>query len=194
MHFGHVVAPGDEDVGIIDVFIASHGLIESETGHEPGYRACHTESGICFDIIGTQTAFEELGGNIAVWYGPLSRAVDGHGIFAVCGDGFLNFLRDEIKGLMHGNFDHLTISAYFGRGQPVFAIEGLNGMVSLHTAQPFIDAAVRVTLYGYGSAVGNTYQNPAPCTAETAWRLFPGKNSGRSLLPGPVGKGDSRKE
>ena len=27
MHFGHVVAPGDKDIGMIDVVIAAHGFV-----------------------------------------------------------------------------------------------------------------------------------------------------------------------
>jgi len=32
MHFSHIVAPGDKDIRMINVFVTPHGLIQAETG------------------------------------------------------------------------------------------------------------------------------------------------------------------
>ncbi len=58
MHLGHIVAPGDEDVSMIDVVIAAHGLVQTETGQKPGDRTGHAETGVGFHIVGADAPLE----------------------------------------------------------------------------------------------------------------------------------------
>ena len=66
MHFGHVVAPGDKDVGVIDVVITAHGLVQTEAGQKSGYGTGHAETGVGLDIVGADTTLEQLGRGISI--------------------------------------------------------------------------------------------------------------------------------
>jgi len=77
MHLGHVVPPGDEDIGVVDIFVAAHGFIQAEGGHETRHGAGHAESGIGLDIVGADASLEQLGGHVPVRDGPLTRSNDG---------------------------------------------------------------------------------------------------------------------
>ncbi len=109
MHLGHIVAPGDEDVGVIEVVITTHGFVQTETGQKPRYRTCHAETGVCFHIVGADTTLKELGRYIAVGNRPLPGPVHGYGVFSVAFDRLLHLLGHQIEGLLHGNLDHLSI-------------------------------------------------------------------------------------
>jgi len=60
MHLCHIVAPGDEDVCVINVLITAHGFVQAETGQTPCYGACHAEAGIGLHIVGADTALEQF--------------------------------------------------------------------------------------------------------------------------------------
>ena len=156
MHFGHIVAPGNKDIGMIDVVIAAHGLVQTETGQKSGYRTGHAETGVGFHIVGADTAFEQLGGCIPVGNRPLPGPVHGDGILSVALDRLFHFLGHQIEGLFDGNLDQLSVFADQGLSYSVFAIKNLNGMIAFYAAQPLVDRTVGIAFYGHCPIAGNT--------------------------------------
>ncbi len=173
MHLGHIIAPGNEDIGLIDVIIAAHGLVHAETGQKPGHGTGHAQTRIGFQIVGADTAFKQLGGYVAVGNRPLPGPVHGHGVFPVAFDGFLHFAGHQVEGFLKGCFHHLAVFANQRFGDSVLAIQDLDGMITLDAAQPLVDGTIGIALDGHGAVTGNTDQEAAPGAAEPAGRLFP---------------------
>ena len=181
MHFSHIVTPGDKDIGLFDIFIAPHGLIQTKGCHTPGNGTGHTETCIGFNIVGPDTALEQFGGHIPVCYGPLSGAIHGHGILSIVLDSFQHFCRYQIKSFRHWNFDHFPIFTNKGFLNPILAVENLDGVIALDTTQPLIDRTVGIPFYRHGSITGNTHKKTAASTTKPA-RCFLPRNTSRSLI------------
>lgn len=156
MHFSHVVAPGDKNVGVIDVVVTAHRLVQAETGQKPCYRAGHAESGICFHIVGADAAFEQLGCRISIGNRPLSGPVYRHRIFSVVLDGLFHCRGHEIEGLLYGNLDQLTVFPDKGFFYSVPAVEDLDGIIAFGTGKSLIDAAIGIAFYGHCPTAGHT--------------------------------------
>ena len=87
---------------------------------------------------------------------------------------FLKFIGYEVKRLMNRYFNHFTVLSNLGLGDSILTIEHLYRMVSFHTAEPFVDTAVRIPLHGNRPAIGNSYENTATGAAETTGCFLPG--------------------
>ena len=177
MHLGHIVPPGDEDIGVVHVLVTAHGFVQAEGGHETGHRAGHAEPGVGLDIVGADTPLEELGGGIAVGDGPLAGAVHRNSVLAVFVDGLLQFGGNDIQGLLHRHLHHLAVSFDLGGGDPVRTVEGLDGVVALHAAEALVDTAVGIALDRHGPVPFHPDQDTATGAAEPAGGLLPGEQT-----------------
>ena len=74
MHLRHVRAPQHEGVGLFDVVIATHRLVDAKGAHEAAHRRCHAMPGIGLEIVRAETGFHQFQGGIALHRGPLAGA------------------------------------------------------------------------------------------------------------------------
>ena len=64
VRLGHVPADNQDQIGVVDVVIATRRPICSEAGLVAGHRGRHAQPAVGIGVIATQAAFEELDGRI----------------------------------------------------------------------------------------------------------------------------------
>jgi hypothetical protein len=79
VHLGHVRAPQHEGVGLLDVVVAAHRLVDAEGAHEAGHRRGHAVAGVGVEVVGAEAGLHQLGGGIAFPDRPLAGAEHGDG-------------------------------------------------------------------------------------------------------------------
>jgi hypothetical protein len=137
VHLGHVVAPQHEDVGVVDVLVAPHGLVHAEGGHEAGHGAGHAEPGVRLHVVGAEPALEELRGDVAVGDRPLPGAVDGHAVLAVVAMVSRSCWPPPGPAPRPmGTSTSASVPPHHGPGQAVPSVEGLHRVVALHAGSP----------------------------------------------------------
>lgn len=173
MHLGHIVAPQEESVGMIHVFVTAHGFVETEGGHKAGDCAGHAKASVGFEVVGADAAFHQFGGGVSVRDGPLARAVHRNGVFSVALDGFFDLLCDQVERFFDRNFDHLAIFADHRLFQAIFSVQGLDGVVAFDAQKPFVDGALWIAFDSDGTPFADTDQEAASCTTKAAGGFFP---------------------
>ena len=179
VHLGHVVAPEHEHVGVVDVLVAAHRLVQAEGRHEAGDGARHAEAGVGLDVVGPDAGLHELGGDVAVRDGPLPGAVDRHGVLAVALDRLGHLRGHQVEGLLHRHRDERAVLPDQRPGEAVLAVEGHHGVIALDAAEALVHGARRVALDGDGAPPGHADQEAAADAAEPARRLLPREAVGR---------------
>jgi hypothetical protein len=74
VHLGHVGAPQHEGVGMLDVVIAAHRLVDAEGAHEAGHGRGHAVARVGVEVVGAEAGLHQLGGGIAFPDRPLAGA------------------------------------------------------------------------------------------------------------------------
>jgi hypothetical protein len=77
VHLGHVRAPQHEGVGVLDVVVAAHRLVDAEGAHEAGNRRGHAVAGVGVEVVGAEAGLHQLGGGVAFPDRPLAGAEHG---------------------------------------------------------------------------------------------------------------------
>ena len=209
MHLGHVRAPQHEGVGILDVVIATHRLVNTEGTHETGNGRSHAVAGVGVEVVGAETGLPQLGGGIAFPDRPLTGTEHAdrrsHFIDRLAGVGLHVFLErclplffHDVEGLLPR--DRLEIAglvvlavlhAQQRLGQAVFAVLDLGQEITLDAVQATVDRCIRITLGGDDTAVLDTHQHRTTGAAETASGLVPA-DVGRRAGAGALGAGSQR--
>ena len=60
VHLRHIGAPQDECVGLLDIVIAAHRLIDAEGAYEATHGGGHAVAGIGVDIVGTEPGLHQF--------------------------------------------------------------------------------------------------------------------------------------
>ena len=100
MHLGHVRTPQHEGVGLLDVIVTAHRLVDAEGAHEAGHRRGHAVASIGVEIIGAETGLEQLRRSVAFPDRPLAGTEHGHPGRTVGFQGRLPFLGHDVEGLV----------------------------------------------------------------------------------------------
>ena len=109
MCLGHVGAPGDEDIGIVDISIAASRLVGLEHVHETHDGTRHAQTSVGIDVVGKQPCLPELCLRIALDDGLLARTPECQA--ALVGfPGFAQLLCNQIKRLSPCGLSEALIS------------------------------------------------------------------------------------
>ncbi len=65
MHLAHVRAPENERIGVLEIIVTPHRLIDAEGSHETANRRRHAVTGVGINIVGAEAGLIEFGGRIA---------------------------------------------------------------------------------------------------------------------------------
>jgi hypothetical protein len=101
-------APQHEGVGVLDVVVAAHRLVDAEGAHEAGHRAGHAVARVGVEVVGAETGLEELGGGIAFPDGPLAGAEHADAGRAVL-QRLLPLLGHQVEGLVPADRYELAV-------------------------------------------------------------------------------------
>ena len=198
VHLGHVRAPEHEGVGLLDVVIAAHRLVDAEGAHEADHRRGHAVAGVGVDVVGAQAGLVQLGGGVAFPDGPLAGAEHGDRVRAVILDGLLPLAGHQVQRFVpahRGEVAVLVIDAVLLAQQrglhAVGAVHDLGQEVALDAVQATVDRRIRVALGGDHLVVLHADQYRAAGAAEAARRLVPAHGVlGAGLFGGQHGGGD----
>ena len=180
VHLGHVRAPQHEGVGMLDVVIAAHRLLDTKGAHEAGNRRRHAVTGIGVEIIGTEASLHQLCGRVAFPDRPLARAEHGKTIWPLGLQRGLDLLFHDIEGLLPRDRRELTIlieltilHAQQRRLQAIRTVHDLGQEVALDAVQAAINWRIRVALSGHNASFLRPDQNTTAGATKTTGRLVP---------------------
>ena len=195
VHFGHIRPPEHEGIGLLDVVVAAHRLVNAESAHETGDSRSHAVTGIRVNIIGTETGLEQLDRRVAFPDRPLSGTKDANTIRPVGFHRRFPFFGHDVESLIPSDRRKFTVlvelavlHAQHGLGQAVFAVHDLGQEIALDAVEAAIHFGIRVTLRGHDAAVLHADQHRATGTAETANPLVPAYRR-RTAFFGRCGQG-----
>src|SRR5690606_38680378 len=83
VHLGHVRAPQHDRVGVLDVVVAAHRLVDAEGAHEAGHGRGHAVARVGVEVVGAEPRLHQLGGGVAFPLRPLAGAEHGDRVDAV---------------------------------------------------------------------------------------------------------------
>ena len=173
VHLGHVVPPEDEHVGVVEVLVAAHRLVESETRQEAADGAGHAQPGIGLEVVAADAGLHALRGGVAIGDGPLAGAVHRHGVLAVGLDRLGHLRGHQVESVLHRHRDELAVLPNQGLGEPILAVESHHRVVALDAAETLVDRARGVALDRHRAAPVDAHKEPAPDATEAARRLLP---------------------
>ena len=198
VHLGHVRAPEHEGIGVLEVVVTAHRLVDAEGADEAGDGRGHAVAGVRVDIVRPHPRLHELGGGIAFPHRPLAGAEDRNGGRAFLFQGRLPLLGHHVEGLVPAHRLEVALLvvdpvglAQERRGQPVGAIHDLRQEIALDAVEPAVDRRFRVALGGDDAAVLGADQHRAAGAAEPAGGLVPADVGGAGLGGGDPGQGDA---
>ena len=150
MRLGHVGAPGDKHVGLVDVSVAAGRLVGLEHVHEAHHGAGHAQARVGIDVVGEQPRLPEFGGAVAFHDGLLAAAPERQpalvGLPRVA-----QLSRHQVEGFLPGGLAQAVGGALGGRivtderlGQTILAVEGAGQVVALHAVEAAARAVLRI--------------------------------------------------
>ncbi len=194
VHLGHVRAPQHEGVGVLDVVVAAHRLVDAEGAHEADHRRGHAVARIGVEVVAAEARLHQLGGGVALPDRPLARAEHRDRLRAVLLQRGLPLLFHDVEGLVPRHRRELAVLVVLAvlhaqqrLGQAVLAVHDLGQEVALDAVQAAVDRRVRVALGGDDAAVLHADQHRTAGAAEAAGGLVPthlGAGAGRTLCLG----------
>ena len=180
VHLGHVGAPQHEGVGVLEIVIAAHGLVDAEAAHKTGHGRGHAVARVGVDVVGQKAGLVQLGGGIALPYGPLAGAEHADTARAFVLKGRLELLFHHIEGPLPAHRGELALfvvapvaQAQQRPGQAVFAVHDLGQEIALDAGQTLVDRRVDIAVGGDHAVVAGGHVQAAPGAAETAGGLGP---------------------
>ena len=180
VHLGHIRPPEHEGIGMLDIVVAAHRLVDTKGAHEAGNCRGHTVARIGIEVVGAEASFHQFGSGIALPNGPLARTEHGEAIRALGLQGLLDLEFHDVESLSPGDRHEFTVLVVLAvlhaqqrRLETVAAIHDLGQEIALDTVQTAIDRRIRIALRGDNAAFLRTDQHTATSTAETARRLIP---------------------
>ena len=174
VRLGHVGTPGDEHVGIVEIFIATGGLVGLEHVHETDDGARHAHARVRIDIVGKQAGLPELRGKVAFRNRLLAAAPKRQTalVFLPC---FAQLGRHELERFFPTCFAQAAFGALGAsviankrRSQAIFSIQNLAEVIALHAIQATIRLVVGITGDSSDLPVFRLDQHAAAAAAETA--------------------------
>lgn len=174
MRLGHVGTPGDENVGIVEIFIATGGLVGLEHVHEADDGARHAHARVRIDIVGKQAGLPELRGKVAFRNRLLAAAPKRQTalVFLPC---FAQLGRHELERFFPTCFAQAAFGALGAsviankrRSQAIFSIQNLAEVIALHAIQATIRLVVGITGDSRDLPIFRLDKHAAAATAETA--------------------------
>ena len=174
MGLGHVGAPGDEDVGLVDVGVAAGRLVGLEDVHEAHDSRGHAQARVGIDVVGKQTRLPELRRAVALHDGLLAASPEGQA--ALVGlPRVAQLARYQIEGLVPGGLAQAIGRALGGlvvanerRGEAVLAVQRAGQIVALHAVEAPARAVLRVARDRDHLAVLGLHDDAAAAAAEAA--------------------------
>jgi len=100
VHFGHVRAPQDESIGMFEIVVTAHRLVDAEGSNETGNGRGHAMARIGIDVVRTKTGLVELGRRITFPNRPLTRAEHANTVGTFLLERGLPFLGHHIEGFV----------------------------------------------------------------------------------------------
>ena len=180
MHLGHIGAPENEYIRVLEVIVAAHRLIDAETADERSNGRGHAVACIWLKAVGAEARFHQFGGSVPFPHGPLTgtKHTDTFGTLGFArGNPLLSHGLERLFPGYRLEFSVLIVnSVSFAQqrlGEAVFAIENLWQKVTLDTVETLIDRGIRIALTGNHLAVFDTHQDAAAGATVTAGRLVP---------------------
>ena len=180
MHLGHICTPEDEHIRVLQIIIAAHRLIDTETADERSDSGGHAVACVWLQTVGAEACFHQFGGSITLPHGPLTGTehTDALGTLGFArGDPFLSHGLERFLPGHRLEFSVLVVySVGFAQqrlGEAVFTVENLRQEVSFNTVETLVDRSIRVSLTGDNLSVLDAHQDTAAGAAVTAGRLVP---------------------
>ena len=174
MGLGHVGAPGDEDVGLVDVGVAAGRLVGLEDVHEAHDGRGHAQTRVGVDVVGEQARLPELRRAVALHDGLLAASPERQA--ALVGlPRVAELARHQIERLVPGGLAQAVGRALGGLvvtdergGQAILAVQRAGQVVALHAVQATARAVLRVARDRDHLAVLGLHDDAAAAAAETA--------------------------
>ena len=174
MRFGHVRAPGDEHVGVVDVGVAAGRLVGLEDVHEAHDGAGHAQARVRVDVVGKQARLPELRRDIPLGDGLLAGSPIGQ--TALVGfPGLAELGSHQVEGLGPRGLAEALVRPLQGvviadqrLGQTVLTVQDLAEVVSLHAVQAAVGIVLGIAVNADDLAFQRLDDNAAPASAETA--------------------------
>ena len=175
MRLCHVGAPGNEDVGIVEVLIATGRLVGLEHVHEADNGARHAHARVGVDIVGKQAGLPELRSKVTFRNRLLATAPKRQATLVLL-PRFAQLGRNELERL----FPACLTQAAFGtlgtgvvankrRGETVFPVQDFAQIITLHAVQAAIRLIVGIAGNRCDLPVFRLDQHAASAPAETAY-------------------------
>ena len=181
VRLGHVGAPGDEHVGVVEVGVAAGRLVGLEHVHEAHHGAGHAQARVRVDVVRKQTRLDELGAGVSLGDGLLAGEPERQaGLVGL--PRFLELRGHELQRLVPCGLAQALVGALRGLvladerlGQTVVTVEDLAQVVALHAVESLVGKVLRVARHAHELAVLHLADHAASAAAEPA--------HGRVLLP-----------
>ncbi len=176
VRFGHVGAPGDEDVRVVDIAVATGRLVGAEDVHESHDGAGHAQARVRVDVVGQQTRLPELRGAITLENGLLAATPERQARLVVF-PGFPKLAGHQVERLVPFGLAEALVGALERvvvadkrLGQTILAGEDLAQVVALDAVQAAVRIVFRVAVDRDELAVAAFHDDAAAAAAEAADR------------------------
>ena len=171
----HVGAPGNEDVGIVEVLIATGRLVGLEHVHEADNGARHAHARVGINIVGKQAGLPEFRGKVAFRNRLLATAPKRQAALVFL-PRFAQLGRHELERFFPAGFAQAAFGALGARiiankwrSQTVFSIQNLAKVITFHAVQAAIRLIVGVAGNRCDFPVFRLDQHATAAAAETTY-------------------------
>ena len=172
--------PEHERVGRLEVFVAAHRLVHAEGAHERVGRRGHAVARVGIEVVGAKARTHQLGGGVALPYGPLARAEHAEGGGALVFKGLLRPSGHDVESLVPANRRELAIlvedAVLFPQqrhGETVTTVHDLREKIALDAVEAAVHFCQRVAVGGDHLVFLHSDHDTATGAAETARRFRP---------------------
>ncbi len=118
VHFRHVRSPQHERIGVLDVVIAAHGLVDAEGAHEAAHRRGHAVARVGVEVVAAQPALEQLAGRVGFPDGPLPGPKQADALRAMFANRLLQLVGEQVHGLVPGDFLEVAVLVVLAVAHP----------------------------------------------------------------------------
>ena len=187
MHLGHVRTPQHEHVGVLDVVVAAHRLVDAECAHEARDGRGHAMARIGIDVVAAEPGLVKFCGGIAFPHRPLAGSEHPDRTGPVVLEGRLPLFFHDVEGLFPRDRGELAVlvvlavlHAQHGLGETIRPVHDLGQEVALDAVQSPIDRRIRIALGCDHPTVLHPDEHRAAHAAKSACSLVP-THTGRGI-------------